>query len=65
MDFNQYREAYAALGEEKYQHVRLEDDEIDEGDATPGEVAFYQTEEDKYFATRVDQHWSAVPGYMK
>ena len=57
MDFNEYREAYANLGEERVQIVEMDDNEdVDE--------EIYTTLEDRFFATRIDTDWVKLPGLL-
>jgi hypothetical protein len=59
MDFNEYRNAYASLGEEKVQQIVL-----DRFDAAE-EGGFFASREDRFFATRQDIAWSILPGKVK
>jgi hypothetical protein len=59
MDFNEYRNAYASLGEEKVQQIVL-----DRFDAAE-EGGFFSSREDRFFATRQDIAWSILPGKVK
>lgn len=67
MDFNQYREAYASLGEEKYQVVEVDDDiEIgNESQMNLNDKVVFLSAEEAFFYTRKEVNWSQCPGHFK
>lgn len=64
MDLNEYREAYANLGEERVQVVE-DVDEYDSNRTTTEDEIVYTSAEDRFFGSRLDTNWVKLPGVLK